>query len=189
MRPLARLAALAVSCMPIAAVAASPAAWTVDRGASTLRFSSSMAGRGFTGVFRRWAADIRFDPADPAASSVTAVIDVGSAVTGDADRDQALPTDAFLDARAHPEASFVAHGFVPLGPGRYAARGVLTPRGVSKPLTLPFTLEGSGPRARMTASLAINRLAFGVGQGEWSATTTIPAAVTVTISLLASRVP
>jgi polyisoprenoid-binding protein YceI len=188
MRPFA-----AVACAGLltagAATAAAPAAWTVDKAASTLRFTTSMAGESFTGVFRRWDAAIRFDPANLAASSVVADIDVASVSTGNPDRDQALPTATFLDAPGHPHATFVAHGFTTLGPGRYQATGVLTLRGVAKPLTLPFTLSITGTQAKMTGAVAINRLAFGVGQGEWRATDAIPAAVTVAITLSARRAP
>ncbi len=174
---------------PLTAAAAAPPTWTVDKAASSLRFTSSMAGESFTGAFRRWDADIRFDPANLAASSVTATIDVASAATGNPDRDQALPTDTFLDAPAYPRATFVARRFTALGGGRYQADGVLTLRGVSKPLSLPFTLVIQGGQAKMTSQVAINRLAFGVGQGEWKAVTTIPAAVTVSVVLAARRTP
>lgn len=174
---------------PMTAAAAAPPVWIVDKTASSLRFTSSMAGESFTGAFRRWDADIHFDPANLPASSVSATVDVASAATGNADRDQALPTDTFLDAPAFPKATFVARHFTALGGGRYQADGVLTLRGVSKPLSLPFTLVIQGTQARMTSQIAINRLAFGVGQGEWKATTTIPAAVNVSVVLAAHRAP
>ena len=181
--------ALSIALATAAAAAPAPAAWIVDKAGSGLRFTSSMAGESFTGVFRRWDAAIRFDPANLAASSVAADIDVASAVTGNADRDQALPTATFFDAPAHPHATFVAHGFRAVGPGRYVADGVLTLRGVAKPLTLPFTLAITGAQARMTGAVAINRLAFGVGQGEWQAVDAIPASVTVSIAISARRAP
>jgi polyisoprenoid-binding protein YceI len=174
---------------PLAAAAAPPPAWVVDKAASSLRFTSSMAGESFTGAFRRWDADIRFDPANLPASSVTATIDVASAATGNPDRDQALPTATFLDAPAFPRATFVAHHFTALGGGRYQADGVLTLRGIGKPLSLPFTLAIQGGQAKMTGQVAINRLAFGVGQDEWKAVTTIPAAVAVSVAITARRAP
>ncbi|MGI8839521.1 MAG: YceI family protein [Caulobacteraceae bacterium] len=172
-----------------AARAAPAAAWSVDKGASAVRFSSSMNGQAFSGAFRRWDAAIAFDPKNLAASSVTATIDTASAATGDPDRDQALPTAAFLAAAKFPKATFTAHAFKDLGAGRYLAIGALTLRGVTKPLTLPFTLAITGTRARMKASLALNRLAFGVGQDEWKATTALPATVTVSIAIAATRAP
>jgi polyisoprenoid-binding protein YceI len=180
-------AVLVVYGLPGAALAAPAPAWTVDKAASSVRFTSSMGGESFSGAFRRWDADIRFDPANLGGSSVAASIDATSAVTGSSDRDQALPTSDFFSATKFPRAIFTAHAFTALGPGRYQAVGQLTLRGVSKPLTLPFTLVITGSQAKMNASVALNRLAFGVGQGQWSSTEAIPNPVTVTIALTAKR--
>jgi len=176
--------ALAISAPAYAAPAAS---WTVDKAASKVAFSTSFDGGAFTGQFRSWNAVIRFDPANLAGSSVTATFDTASAVTGDATRDQALPEPDWFSARAFPKATFTASSFKALGGGKYQAIGTLTVRGVTKPLTLPFTLVITGDTARMTSSVGINRLAFGVGQGDWKTTEVVPATVTVNISLTAKR--
>jgi len=183
-----RLIAALVFVLAASAVRAAPApVWTVDKTASSIRFSSSYEDTAFSGGFSRWDADIRFDPANLAGSSVSATIEVASAATGNADRDQALPTDTFFDAGKFPRAQFIAHTFKTLGPGRYEAIGTLTLRGVVKPLTLPFTLAIKGDEARMTASISLDRLAFGIGQNEWRSTASVPAAVKVTIALSARR--
>lgn len=177
-----------------ALVAAAPAAWAapaptwaVDKGASSIRFSSSFNGNAFSGEFSRWDADIHFDPANLAGSSVSVTIDAASAATGDADRDQALPTPKFLSAAKFPRAAFTAHTFKALGGGKYLATGQLSLRGVTRPLALPFALTIAGDKARMNASLALDRLAFGVGQAEWRATSALPAAVNVSIAVNARR--
>jgi len=186
---MSRFAAAAIGLIATAqlAQAAPVPAWTVDKGASALRFASSFGGEAFSGAFKRWDADIRFDPANLAGSSVAATIDVASAATGSADRDQALPTADFFDAAHFPKATFSAKGFKSLGGGRYQTNGTLTVRGVAKPLSLPFSLVINGPQAKMNGTVALNRLAFGVGQNEWKATTTIPAAVNVSMTLVARR--
>jgi polyisoprenoid-binding protein YceI len=167
---------------------AAPApAWTVDKAGSSIRFSSTVSGAPFSGAFSRWDADIHFDPANLAGSSATATIDVASAATGDADRDQALPSPAFFSAARVPRATFTAHAFKSLGGARYQALGQLTLRGVTRPLALPFTLVIASGRAHMNAEVALDRLAFGVGQDEWRATTNLPAQVKVDISLNAQR--
>jgi polyisoprenoid-binding protein YceI len=183
------LLSLAILAAPVLAWAAPAPVWSVDKASSRLSFSSSFGGTAFSGVFRRWDADVRFDPKNLAGSSVTATIDTASAVTGDKDRDASLPADEFFAAAKFPKATFTAHTFQDLGGGRYNAAGTLTIRGVSKPLTLPFTLAITGPAARINATIAINRLAFGVGQGEWRAVEAIPAAVTVTIAISAHKAP
>jgi polyisoprenoid-binding protein YceI len=183
---LALAAALAIAAAP-AVAAAAPSAWSVDKAHSSLRFSTAMNGQAFSGAFRRWDADIRFDPRRLATCKVTISIDTTSAATGNADRDQALPTDSFFAAARFPRATFSADAFKSLGAGRYLAVGRLTLRGVSKPLTLPFSLAITGARASMSAAVALNRLAFGVGQDQWQATDVIPERVTVTIALTATR--
>ncbi len=184
MRLLALLAAMLVA--PWLAMAAPAPAWTVNPG-STVGFASTFSGTGFSGRFTRWTAAIRFDPKNLAGSSVSAAIDLASASTGDKDRDQSLPTADFFDVAKFPRATFAATTFRDLGGGRYQAIGQLSLRGVSKPLTLPFTLAITGTQAKMSAAVSLNRLTFGVGQGQWSSTEAIPAAVNVTVNLTARR--
>lgn len=166
---------------------AAPPAWTVDHAASKLAIGSAFDGQPVGGAFRKWDADIRFDPKDLAHSSANVTIDVGSVTTGDADRDTALPDTPWFWAAKYPKATFVSHSFKALGGNRYEAAGDLTIRGVTKPLTLPFTLVITGDAAKMNAAVAVNRLAFGVGQAEWKSTEVIPAAVQVTIALTAHK--
>jgi polyisoprenoid-binding protein YceI len=185
-RLLAAIVALSLALVAPALAAPAPA-WTADRATSKVAFSSSFDGGAFTGSFRRWDAAISFDPANLAGSSVTATFDMTSATTGDSGRDEALPQDDWFAVGRFPKATFTARTFKALGGNRYQAIGTLTIRGVTKPLTLPFTLVITGDVAKMTASVGLNRLAFGVGQGEWKTTEVVPGTVTVNISLTAKR--
>jgi len=126
-------------------------------------------------------------PGNLAAHWVTAPFDMTSAVTGDKGRDEALPQDDWFAAGKFPKATFTARSFKALGGNRYQAVGTLTIRGATKPLTLPFTLVITGNVAKMNASVGLNRLAFGVGQGEWKTTEVVPGTGTVNISLTAKR--
>jgi len=179
----------AVLALAPALAMAAPPAWVVDKAASRLTFTSAVSGQAFTGRFARWDAAIHFDPKDLPHSDVTATIDVTSAATGNGDRDAELPDQDWFWTSHFPRASYVARSFQAAGPGRYVAVGVLTIRGVAKPLNLPFALAINGAAAHMTGAIALNRLAFGVGQGEWAATDTVPAGVTVNVDLTARRTP
>jgi polyisoprenoid-binding protein YceI len=179
--------ALAAALLATPALAlAAPATWAVDKAASKIAFASSFGGGPFSGTFRTWDAEVAFDPAT-ATGKVVANIQTGSGTTGDADRDQALPTDTWFASAKFPKATYQATNFKALGGGRYQALGTLTVKGVTKPLTLPFSLVITGETAKMTASVAVNRLAFGVGQGEWKASDVIPNPATVTITLTAHK--
>ena len=192
MRPFLAAPALVLTAVLAAAgpaMAAPAPAWTVDKAASKVAFSSTFDGEKFAGSFRRWDAQIRFDPKNLAGSSAVVSIDTASAVTGDADRDSALPDVKWFSAKAFPKATFRTTGFKALGGNRYQAVGSLTLRGVSKPLTLPFTLVITGSQAKMNAQVSVSRLAFGVGQDEWKEASVIPDPVTVMIAVSARRVP
>ena len=101
-----------------AAFAAAPAApakaasavpvWVVDKAASRLSFRGSFGGESFDGTFRRWDADIAFDPKALGASRVSVTVDLASAVTGDPTRDQALPTEDWFAIKRIPRATFVS---------------------------------------------------------------------------------
>lgn len=173
---------------PTAAPAPAPglARWRVAPG-SEIRFATSWGGRPIEGRFTRWRAGLLYGPDDLGRSGVTAIIDLSSAVTGDAQRDQVLPSADWLDAARHPEAVFRATGFEPLGGNRYVARGTLELRGVTQALDLPFTLDVEGDKAEAHGVTTLDRTAFGVGQGEWAKTDQIPAKVTVSVNLKATR--
>jgi len=49
---------------------------------------------------------------------------------------------------------------------------------VRKPVTLTFTWT-PGARPLLAGRASVDRLAFGVGSGEWADTATIPAAIAV----------
>ena len=182
------VAAFAVMGAIAAPAFAAPApSWVVDKAASKIGFTSSMSGEAFSGGFKKWDSAIRFDPKNLAGSSVTTTIDMTSAVTGDEDRDESLPSAQWFSANTYAKATYTATKFKALGGNRYQADGTLTMRGVSKPVSLPFTLVITGDTAKMTSSINLNRLAFGVGTGEWASTTVVPANVRVDIVLVAKR--
>lgn len=185
---ISRLAGAAVAAAVLLAPSLAAAqAWVVDKARSTLAFKGAASGQSFSGRFKTWDAQITFDPANLAAARVAATIAVASADTSNGERDELLPTSAFFDARKFPQATFVASRFVSKGGNRYEASGDLTIKGVTRPVTLPFTLAISGNTAQMTGALTLNRSAFGVGTGQWASEKTIATAVQVTINLTATR--
>lgn len=169
-----------------AAPPAGPVAWKVAPG-SALTFATSWSGTAVEGRFDTWTANILFSPDALDRSKVTVAIDMASAKTGDAQRDATLPAPDWFDAANHPKAIFTATRFERRGPDRYVAHGKLSLRGVSKAVDLPFRLTIVGDKARMSGDAAIDRVAFGVGQGEFTATDQIPAKVAVHVQLTARR--
>lgn len=180
--------ALAAAAAPTAATApGAPVKWVVDVGDSDLEFETSWGGQKIEGEFERWTADVVFSPDALDKSRVRVSIDMGSADTGDAQRDQSLPAADWFDAANHPRAVFEASRFERAGDDRYVAHGRLTLRGVTRPLSLPFRLQIDGDKARVRGVTSLDRTAFGVGQGDWTSTDQIPAKVSVSVDLEATR--
>jgi len=166
------------------AIAVQPPRWLVAPG-STLGFESSWSGQPVRGRFDRWQADIAFSPEALERSSVAVTVDVASVDTGDEQRDATLPSGDWFDSADHPQAVYTANRFRKIGDQRFLAQGRLELRGVSRPLELPFRLVIDGDRAEAHGTATIDRTAFGIGQGEFSATDQIPAKVTIVIDLKA----
>jgi cytochrome b561/polyisoprenoid-binding protein YceI len=144
-------------------------AWTVNAASSSIGFGYTYedenGASNFNGRFSRWRADIRFDPANLEQSSAIVQIDLGSASTGVAVHDGALPGADWFNVAAFPNATFRTTRIRARGEGRYEARGDLTIRGETRSVDLPFTLTIDGDRARMNGSTTIDRRDFGIGEG------------------------
>lgn len=160
--------------------------WTVAPG-GRLGFTARWNGEAVNGSFGRWRAAIRFSPDELVKSNIRVTIDLTSADTGDGQRDDSLKGSDFFNTAVQPNAVFTARDVRHLGGDRYEARGTLDLRGASKPATVRFTLRIDGDEARVAGTARIDRTAFGVGQGEWTATDAIAAAVDVDFSFNAIR--
>ena len=150
---------------------------------STLGFTASAQGEAFDGRFARFTPQIRFDPAKLADSRFDVAIDVASADTRNQERDELLRGVEFFGVKKTPQARFLASRFRALGGNRYAADGVLSLHGYSKPVSLVFTWVGGG-KPVLTGEASLKRLDFGVGTGDWTDTEDLPNEVKVKTRLL-----
>lgn len=157
-----RLMLTAFASLFVAAPAAA-APWAVDYERSEIRFEATQEGEAFTGVFERFVAEVVFDPADPASGSAEVTIDLDSARTGDASKDGAMDDKAWFHTKEHPKARFLVEGFSAEGDGRFRAAGVLTLKGESRNVDLPFRFEEADGLAIVEGETTLDRTAFGVG--------------------------
>lgn len=166
------IAVALVTVLSLASPARAASAWLTDPARSRLAFVATQAGGEFNGQFRRFNADIAFDPGDLPGSRFHVTIDTTSADTEDETRDKALVGDDFFATGQWPTATFDATRFTALPDGRFDARGRLTIRGMSRDVTVRFTFkpEADGRGAVLKGGTTIRRLDFAVGQGEWQDT-------------------
>ena len=174
--------------------------WNVDNSHSEVSFSVRHFFTPISGRFDDYQATISFDPANPGASSIGAVIQVASVDTDNTDRDGHLRTPDFFDAETYPEIRFQSTAFRQTGENEYVATGDLTIKDVTRQVELPVTLLGvSEVPAQMDeawgfsqvasfeAELTIDRRDFGVGTGSWGETAVIGGDVTISLKVEANR--
>lgn len=175
-------APVATASSPAATAPATAGTWQVTEGA--LGFTVQQMGAAVAGSLPNWTAEITFDetPVDGRNGHVKVMIDTTTLTLGSV-TDQAKAAD-FFDVANHPNAVFEAD-ILPAASG-YEAKGTLTLRGVSVPVTLPFTLDLQGDTARMTGGLQLDRRDYGMGT-SYGDEKTVGFAVDVTVSLTATR--
>ncbi|MDX2233737.1 MAG: YceI family protein [Hyphomonadaceae bacterium] len=159
--------------------------WRVDTANSSIGFASSVDGTGFRGVFQRWSAGVRFDPANLAGSSIRVIVEPASASSGLADRDKTLQEADWFDTARHRQVVFQANTIRSVGTGRYEAVGALTVKGRAVPVTLPFTVTITGSSAVAQGALTLDRTQLGLGAAIPA--DLVPAAVAVTVRVTATR--
>jgi polyisoprenoid-binding protein YceI len=149
--------------------------WTIDPAHTLVEFSvrhmmiTTVKGR-FAGV----SGTIEVDAEQPSAARVEVAIDASSIDTRSEQRDAHLRSADFFDVENHPQVTFRStgvEGSYSQPGGRFRVRGELTIRGVTRPVELDATFEGSGTdpwggqRGSFTAAVTIDRREFGL---EWN---------------------
>jgi polyisoprenoid-binding protein YceI len=167
----------AADAVPSASTAPVPAgAYKLDKAHATLLFRvDHLSFSRYTARFTRFDAQLQFDPANPATSSVKVTVDPRSI---DADGAPAgfmatLAGKEWLDADKYPEITYQSSKVERVGQNGLRINGNLTLHGVTKPVTLNGTYNGGyaghpfDPNARIgfSATGKLKRSDFGVAYG------------------------
>ncbi len=161
--------------------------WTIDQAQSRLGFVATWQESEFAGVFRKFDAHIFFDGKDVPHSRFQVTVDVTSADTQSPDRDEAMARPEWFFHTRFPVATFETQRIRFLGNEHYVAEAELTLKGITHPLTLPFTWREDGDSARMTGETVLKRTDFRIGDGEWSTGEMIGLDVKVIVELNLTR--
>lgn len=165
--------------------------WQLLPAKSTLSFVFGQAGTDEKGKFRSFPSQLRFDPAALEQSGFNVTVDMKSVDTGDKERDEILLSKDMFAVKQWPQAHFKTLKIEKRGDNEYFADADLTIRDQTRRIPFPFRLvisEEQGKQVfRLQSELSINRLDFGVGQGEWKETTWIANEVKVVVDVHAER--
>jgi polyisoprenoid-binding protein YceI len=163
--------------VPAASTAPVPAgAYSLDKAHATLLFRvSHLSFSHYTARFSKFDAQLQFDPANPAASSVKVTVDPQSISADNAPEGfmATLAGPEWLDAAKYPEMTYRSTKVERTGTNGLRINGRLSLHGVTRPVTLSGTYNGGyaghpfDPQARIgfSAKGVLQRSEFGVSYG------------------------
>jgi polyisoprenoid-binding protein YceI len=135
--------------------------WNVDPVHSSVEFHVKHLGIATVkGKFKEFQGTL---DVTPEGASAHGTVQVASVETGESQRDAHLRSADFFDAENIPEIAFESTSIRETGDGEYEIEGDFSIHGVTRPLTLDATLEGTetdpqgNPRVGLSASAQINR--------------------------------
>ncbi len=159
--------------VPIALAAIATWAQAPSANPGTISFVAKQMNVPIDGQFKKFSAQIQFDPTNPTAGKATVEIDVASLDLGDKDFNYEMSTKTWLDTRTYPRATFISSVIKPIAPDRLEIRGKLTIKGKTLDVTVPVTFRTEGRIRVFDGALPIRRTAFNVGEDEWRDTSVV----------------
>jgi polyisoprenoid-binding protein YceI len=183
-----RVPRIALLCLALAPAAA--AAQAVDYARSRITCVSTQVKVPVEAEFRRFAAQLAFDPAQPEAGSAQIEIDLASFDIGSEEVNVEARGRNWFDVKSHPLARFVSSSARAIGGGRYEARGPLTIKGRTHDAAVPFTVKtDAAGNATFEGTFAVRRLLYGIGEGVWKDTDTVADEVQIRFRIVTSGKP
>jgi polyisoprenoid-binding protein YceI len=180
-KPAAKAAASAAA--PSTAPATAPAAAKLVPTGSDITFTFKQMGVPVDGHFKRFDAQLAFDPKKPETGKVSLAIDLSAATLGDPAFDAELLKPEWFNTKKVPQATFQSTAIKALGGGKFEAAGKLSIKGQVRDVVVPVTLAQAGGTTTATGVVAIKRLDYNIGDGEWKDTSMVANDVQVKFKL------
>lgn len=159
---------------------------TVQTDKSALTFGYKQMGVGMNGNFKKFAAQLSFDPANLAASKAQLDIDLASIDVGSDEGNDEVVGKPWFNVKAFPKATFVTTAIKSTGANKYEVTGNLTIKGKTKVVTAPATVTIAGKQATFDGALGILRSDFSIGEGEWAKFDTVANEIQIKFHILAN---
>lgn len=140
---------------------------------SEIVFVSKQMGVPVEGHFKKFDAQLNFDPAKPEVSKIAFTVDVSSATLGVPETDAELPKATWFNTSKFPQATFQSTAVKGLGGGKFEVIGTLGVKGAARNIVVPVVLTQSGGTTNATGTFSLKRLAFQIGQNEWADTSMV----------------
>lgn len=156
---------LAVWALGLVAGAAQAVEFTgIDAARSRLEFVYKQMGVPIDGSFKKFAVQLRFDPARPQGGSAGIDLDLASIDAGSPEADKEVAGKLWFNTTAFPKATFVSTEIKPLGGNRFELRGKMSIKGKTQDVVAPFTLANNSAEG----AFVLKRGDFAIGEGMWA---------------------
>lgn len=155
---------------------------------SEVTFVAKQLGVPLQGRFKRFQAQVAFDPKALATSQIAFELDLGS-VSLNADADAELPKAEWFNVPKFPKATFQSTAIQALGGGKFQVLGKLAIKGQARDLVLPVTLTQAKGLSTATGAFTLKRLDYRIGEGDWTDTSIVANEVQVQFKLVLQGVP
>ena len=150
---------------------------------SEIAFTSRQMGVPVDGKFRKFDAQVAFDPKKPETAKIGFTIDLASVSLGAAETEAEVVKPDWFNTKAFPQASFQSTAVKAQGGGKFEVTGKLTIKGATKDVVVPVQLAQAGGTTTATGAFALKRLDFKIGEGEWADTSMVANEVQVKFKL------
>lgn len=153
---------------------------------STIVFAYKQMGVNMDGKFKKFSAQLSFDPAKAAAGKATLDLDLASIDTGSSEANAEVAGKQWFNTKAFPTAQFVSDSIKSLGGNRYEVGGKLSIKGRTQSVAAPTVMTLIGNDARFDGSFVLKRADFAIGEGPWADFGTVANEIQIKFSILAS---
>jgi polyisoprenoid-binding protein YceI len=156
---------------------------------SEIAFTSRQMGVPVDGKFRKFDAQLAFDPKKPEAAKIALTVDLASVSFGAPEVEAEAAKPDWFATQKFPQATFQSTGVKPLGGNRYDVSGKLGIKGATRDVVVPVTLGQSGGSTTASGAFVVKRLDFRIGDGDWKDTSMVANDVQVKFKLTLTGVP
>jgi polyisoprenoid-binding protein YceI len=181
---------LAVSALLALSAGAGPAAaqQKLIPAQSEIAFTSKQMGVPVDGKFKKFDAQVSFDPKKPEAAKISFAIDLASVSLGAPESEAEVVKPEWFSTKLFPQATFASTGVKTVAAGKFEVVGKLTIKGVSRDVLVPVALTQSAGNTSAVGSFIMKRLDFKIGDGDWGDTSLVANDVQVKFKLNLSGV-
>jgi polyisoprenoid-binding protein YceI len=155
---------------------------------SEIAFTSKQMGVPVDGKFKKFDAQVAFDPKKPEAAKIGFTIDLASVSLGAAETEAEVVKPDWFNTKAFPQATFQSGAVKGLGGGKFEVAGKLAIKGATKDVVVPVQVTQAGPNTTASGSFTIKRLDFKIGDGDWKDTSMVANDVVVKFKLVLTGV-